>query len=243
MTLQAPAIAGASVARTATSELMTWLRGIGVRQVRLACGLVMFTYIFSHFFNHALGNVSLTAMEWWRVNVHVWWWRIPVVNATLYTAAIIHFSLGLWAVYQRRHFRYTAIEITQLLLGLSIPLWLASHFGAVRVAGLLFGRPPALLRQRLTGLLGRAPAYGMGSVHLADDCLDARLHRTVLLAAAQADVQMGLADSLRHCRADAVVRDGRCHPRCARSGRERQRPTVVQAECSARHSPASSEKL
>jgi adenylate cyclase len=121
-----------------------WLRGIGVRQVRLACGLVMFSYIFSHFFNHALGNVSFTQMEWWRANVHVWWWRIPIVNATLYTAAIIHFSLGLWAVYQRRHFRYTAIEITQLLLGLSIPLWLASHFAGVRVAGLLFGRPPAL---------------------------------------------------------------------------------------------------
>ncbi len=143
MMLQTSAVSGASVARTDASELTIWLRGIGVRQVRLACGLVMFTYIFSHFFNHALGNVSFTVMEWWRVNVHVWWWRIPIVNATLYTAAIIHFSLGLWAVYQRRHFRYTAIEITQLLLGLSIPLWLASHFGAVRVAGWLFDFPPA----------------------------------------------------------------------------------------------------
>lgn len=143
MTVQAPTISGASVAHTDASRLTVWLRGIGVRQVRLACGLVMFAYIFSHFFNHALGNVSFPVMEWWRVHVHVWWWRIPIVNATLYTAAVIHFSLGLWAVYQRRHFRYTAIEITQLLLGLSIPLWLASHFGAVRVAGLLFGRPPA----------------------------------------------------------------------------------------------------
>ena len=51
-------------------------------------------------------------------------------------------SLGLWALYQRRHFRYTAAEITQLMLGLSIPLLLASHFGAVRVAGLIFGRGP-----------------------------------------------------------------------------------------------------
>ena len=142
MTHEALAISGASVARTDAFRLTIWLRGIGVRQVRLACGLVMFAYIFSHFFNHALGNVSFTVMEWWRVHVHVWWWRIPIVNATLYTAAIIHFSLGLWAVYQRRHFRYTAIEITQLLLGLSIPLWLASHFGATRVAGLLFGFPP-----------------------------------------------------------------------------------------------------
>jgi adenylate cyclase len=143
MTLYAPTTSGAGVARADASKLTIWLRGIGVRQVRLTCGMVMFAYIFSHFFNHALGNVSFPVMEWWRAHVHVWWWRIPIVNATLYTAAVIHFSLGLWAVYQRRHFRYTAIEITQLLLGLSIPLWLASHFAAVRVAGLLFGRPPA----------------------------------------------------------------------------------------------------
>ena len=121
--------------------MLTWLQGIGVRQVRIACGLVMFSYIFSHFFNHALGNISFAAMEWWRVNVHVAWWRIPLVNDTLYIAALIHFSLGLWALYQRRHFRYTAAEITQLLLGLSIPLWLASHLGAVRVAGWVYSWP------------------------------------------------------------------------------------------------------
>jgi adenylate cyclase len=117
------------------------LRGIGVRQVRLATGLVMFTYIFSHFFNHALGNISYETMESW-LRLHVWWWRIPLVNYTLYSAAMVHFSLGLWALYQRRHFRYTAIEITQLVLGLSIPLWLASHFGAVRLGGALYGLPP-----------------------------------------------------------------------------------------------------
>src|SRR6516162_5634491 len=143
MTLQAPAISDLHAARTSASKLATWVRGIGVRQVRLTCGLVMFTYIFSHFFNHALGNVSYSTMEWWLINVHVAWWRIPIVNATLYTAAIVHLSLGLWALYQRRHFRYTVAEITQLVLGLSIPLWLASHFGAQRVSGWLFGREPA----------------------------------------------------------------------------------------------------
>jgi adenylate cyclase len=117
------------------------LRGISPRQVRLATGLVMFVFIFSHFFNHALGNISYETMEWW-LRYHVWWWRNPIVNDTLYTAAMIHFSLGLWALYQRRHFRYTAIEITQLVLGLSIPLWLASHFGAMRLSGALYGLPP-----------------------------------------------------------------------------------------------------
>ena len=142
MALSAPAIVDVRATRAEpASKVTAWLRGIGVRQVRIACGLVMFSYIFSHFFNHALGNISFAAMDWWWY-VHVWWWRIPIVNASLYAAAITHMSLGLWALFQRRHFRYTAAEITQLVLGLSIPLLLASHFGAVRLAGLIFGRGP-----------------------------------------------------------------------------------------------------
>ena len=123
--------------------IANWLRGIGVRQVRLGCGLVMFSYIFSHFFNHALGNLSYDTMEAW-LRFHVWWWRIPLVNFTLYAAATTHFMLGLWALYQRRHFRYTLVEITQLVFGLSIPLLVASHFGIVRLGGLLFGRDPPI---------------------------------------------------------------------------------------------------
>jgi adenylate cyclase len=117
------------------------LSGIGVRQLRLATGLVLFAYIFAHFFNHALGNISYAVMDAW-LSWHIWFWRLPVINATLYTAAAIHLSLGLWALYQRRHFRYTAAEITQLVLGLSIPLLIASHLGGVRVAGWLFGYVP-----------------------------------------------------------------------------------------------------
>jgi len=122
-------------------DVRTWLRGIGVRQIRLITGLVMFAYIFSHFFNHALGVISYDAMEAW-LWYHVMVWRLPLVNDTLYVAAVIHFSLGLWALYQRRHFRYTGAELTQLLLGLSIPLWLADHFGAERLTGALFDTPP-----------------------------------------------------------------------------------------------------
>jgi len=141
MALQAPAIVdvrptGAKMA----PGMANWLHGVGVRQVRLACGLVMFTYIFSHFFNHALGNISYAAMATW-LTYHTWFWRIPVVNFALYAAATTHAGLGLWALYQRRHFRYAAAEITQLVLGLSIPLLLAAHLGAVRLAGVLFDRP------------------------------------------------------------------------------------------------------
>jgi len=140
VTAQAPAIGDVrEMQADAASKLVTWLRGIGVRQVRLACGLVMFSYIFSHFFNHALGNISFAAMDWWWY-AHVWFWRIPAVGFVLYAAVFVHMSLGFWALYQRRHFRYTAVEVTQLVLGLSIPILIASHFGAVRVAGWVLGR-------------------------------------------------------------------------------------------------------
>jgi len=104
MTAQAPAILDVRPAEAGRAgRAANWLRGIGVRQVRLACGLVMFAYIFSHFFNHALGNISYATMETW-LGFHVWFWRTRIINYTLYTAAFTHFMLGLWALYRRRHF-------------------------------------------------------------------------------------------------------------------------------------------
>src|SRR3954471_13867280 len=116
MTLAAPAIIDVRTPDR-KAALPSFLRGIAIRQVRLSCGLIMFSYIFSHFFNHALGNISFAAMDWWWT-LHVGWWRIPLVNDTLYLAALTHMLLGFWALYQRRHFRYTAAEISQLVLGL-----------------------------------------------------------------------------------------------------------------------------
>ena len=138
MSVQAPAILG--VEPRAAPRWLTWLRGISVRQVRITCGLVMFAYIFSHFVNHAIGNLSFDVMESW-LSWHMWWWRLPLVAAVLYAAASIHFAVGLWALYQRRHFRYAVPEIAQLVLGLSIPLLLIGHFGVVRLAGPIFDRP------------------------------------------------------------------------------------------------------
>lgn len=113
--------------------------GIGVRQVRIACGLILFCYLFWHFTNHALGNVSYETMEA-ALQFHFAFWRNPVVESVFYTAAIVHWLLGLWALYQRREFRYPGAEITQLVLGLSIPLLIAGHLIAARLQSPLFGR-------------------------------------------------------------------------------------------------------
>jgi adenylate cyclase len=90
--------------------------------------------------NHSIGNLSYDFMETW-LTWHIWWWRNPLVAFVLYSAATIHFSLGLWALYLRRHFRYTGPELAQLILGLSIPLLFIGHFGAVRLTALMFDRP------------------------------------------------------------------------------------------------------
>jgi hypothetical protein len=43
-------------------------------------------------------------------------------------------SLGFWALYERRRFRWTRLEATQLVLGLSIPFLLTNHVIGTRVA-------------------------------------------------------------------------------------------------------------
>jgi adenylate cyclase len=122
----------------ARTQLSKFLRGIGVRQVRLACGLVLFSYLVSHFLNHALGNISLGALAT-GIQYHIAFWRFPPVAIVFYTAALTHAGLGLWALYDRRQFRWKAIEPLQLVLGLSVPALLIVHLAGVRLGQALFG--------------------------------------------------------------------------------------------------------
>ena len=113
------------------------LRGVSARQVRLVCGLVLFTYVTSHFLNHALGNISVEAMEI-GVAYHTAFWQFPPVAIVFYAAVLAHTSLGIWALYQRREFRWRAVEPLQLALGLSIPLLVLFHIVGVRAGQTLF---------------------------------------------------------------------------------------------------------
>lgn len=126
------------MAEKAVSSLGRRVRGIGIRQVRLATGLVLFAYITSHFTNHALGNISLSALDAMLTYQMLFWQSWPVL-IVFYGAVLIHMGLGLWALYARRQFRWTAIEVTQLLFGLSIPLLIMLHFVGTRLSSPLFG--------------------------------------------------------------------------------------------------------
>jgi adenylate cyclase len=113
-------------------------RGIGVRQVRMICGVILFSYLLSHYLNHALGNISLDAMEY-GLSIHMAIWTSVIGTTLLYAALAVHGSLGLWALYQRRHFRWKTTETVQLALGLSIPALLCTHLISQRLGITLFG--------------------------------------------------------------------------------------------------------
>jgi adenylate cyclase len=120
------------------SRLVTSLRGISVRQIRLVCGLVLFAYLVSHFLNHALGNISMDALAV-GVHYHTLFWQFLPVAIVFYTAAVVHTGLGIWAFYQRRQFHWKAVEPLQLVLGLSIPALIIAHIVGVRLGQSLFG--------------------------------------------------------------------------------------------------------
>jgi adenylate cyclase len=106
---------------------------MSIRRTRIVTGLVLFTYLTTHLLNATLGLISLEAMEAGRV----WFlalWRNPVATTIFYGSLLTHFVLALYALYQRRHLRIPFWEALQLALGLCIPLFLATHFTATRMA-------------------------------------------------------------------------------------------------------------
>src|SRR6476659_4445737 len=126
------------MATLSREQLAKSIRGIGLRQVRLVSGMVLFGYLVSHFLNHALGNVSMTALAR-GVYIHTAFWQFLPVAIVFYTACLVHAGLGIWALYQRREFGWRAVEPLQLLLGLSIPLLVIAHIVGVRMGQTLFG--------------------------------------------------------------------------------------------------------
>ncbi|MCW5703164.1 MAG: adenylate/guanylate cyclase domain-containing protein [Bradyrhizobium sp.] len=113
-------------------------RGVGLRQVRLVSGSILFAYLVSHFLNHALGNISLEAMGD-GVRWHTAFWQFLPVSVLFYGAGIVHVALGIWALYERRQFRWKTMELLQLVLGLSVPVLVITHVLGVRLAYTLHG--------------------------------------------------------------------------------------------------------
>ena len=107
------------------------------RRLRLASGFVLFIYVLTHFANHALGLISLSAAEGGR-EVFLFVWRSLPGSIVLYGAFALHIGLAFWAIFQRRTLRMHPWEATQLLMGFAIPLLLIEHVIGTRLVHELF---------------------------------------------------------------------------------------------------------
>jgi adenylate cyclase len=109
------------------------------RSLRLATGLTIAAYVCGHFLNHALGIVSIEAMDGLR-RVLAAWWRSAPGSLLLYGSLLTHFSLALVSLSRRRTLRMPAWEACQLALGLAVIPLLVTHIVGTRLAWQLLGR-------------------------------------------------------------------------------------------------------
>ena len=110
------------------------------RDLRLASGLVLFTYVTLHLSCHALGLVSIDLAER-ALRLTVMLWHSPPGTLLLYGAAGVHVSLALLAVYERRTLRMPPLQALRIALGLTMPIALIGHFVATRYAFERFALP------------------------------------------------------------------------------------------------------
>ena len=121
-----------------------------MRLLRLVTGLVIASFVVGHFSNHALGVVSIEAMDRLRF-VLASWWRSPVGTFLLYGSLLTHFVLALASLYRRSTLRMPLWEAAQLVLGLAIPPLLIGHIVGTRLTWTLLGH--AIDYERVVGLL------------------------------------------------------------------------------------------
>lgn len=113
-----------------------------LRSLRLWSGVVLFVYATCHLANHAVGLISLRAMER-ALDVFSAVWTGAAGTALLYGSLVVHIALVLWTFYRRRSLQFTATEWLQLALGaLILPLGVV-HVVGTGVARLVAGIDPS----------------------------------------------------------------------------------------------------
>ncbi|WP_322884939.1 adenylate/guanylate cyclase domain-containing protein [Sinorhizobium medicae] len=120
---------------------MTILSASTRKKMHLISGAVLGIFVLCHFSNHALGLVSIGAMEVGRRIFTSVWHSVPG-TVVLYGALLLHFLMALDSLYRRQTFRMPAGEALKIVFGLSLPFLLVPHVVATRVEPLLTGIYP-----------------------------------------------------------------------------------------------------
>lgn len=105
-----------------------------IPRLRLYSGIVLLAYVTGHLVNHALGIISIEAMNAGLRIIDPPWRSVPG-TVLLLGAVTMHTVLALYGLYRRRTLTMKPWEITQLIAGLLIPLLLISHIIGTRVLG------------------------------------------------------------------------------------------------------------
>ena len=121
-----------------------------MRLIRLVSGLMVAAFVAGHFLNHALGVVSIEAMDHMRGMLAAWW-HSPIGTTLLYGSLLTHFGLALVSLYRRSTLRMPLWEAAQLGLGLAIPPLLIAHIVGTRLTHTLLGHH--IDYERVVGLL------------------------------------------------------------------------------------------
>ena len=103
------------------------------RQLRLGSGLVLAAFVVVHLTNHALGVLSVDAMNG-MLRIVARAWQNPLGTALLYGALMLHFLLALAALYRRTTLRMPLWEALQIAFGLCVPPLLVAHVVGTRIA-------------------------------------------------------------------------------------------------------------
>ncbi len=108
------------------------------KRLHLITGLCLGLFLLTHFLNHALGLISVDAMERARALFNLLWRSVPG-TILLYGSLLAHFLLALESLYRRQTLRMPMREALKILFGLSFPFLVVSHVISTRVEWMLTG--------------------------------------------------------------------------------------------------------
>jgi adenylate cyclase len=130
-----------------------------IRRLRLFSGLAMLAYVTMHLLNHAIGLISVEAMEdvlWYIFRI----WSNRPAQTLLYGSFLVHYGLALWALWERRSLQLRASEFGQIILGFAIPILLARHVVGTRIADNFFHTDTGYYAYLLWVYFVNAPGHG-----------------------------------------------------------------------------------
>src|SRR6266446_3370676 len=88
-------------------------------------------------------------------------WTNRPAQLLLYGSFLVHYALALYALWQRRTLRLRPSELSQIVLGLGIPLLLVRHVVATRISDSFFHTDIGYYAYLLWVYFVRSPDYGL----------------------------------------------------------------------------------